>query len=164
VWKNGGDRVGQPQYVAHVVANATCCFACVTLAPGVGIEGVAEFALESQGEPGGQVFAAEPSFEACAQEFRSRQRAPSGRNVGAHDPHRLDWLRHPRRGHVCDCVPSASASPGRGEKLRMLRLTGCEGRYVLFAAAAPAWRPAGKRSMNVRNRGPGSGSPLGQCL
>ena len=58
--KNGRDRVRQPQNVARVVANATRRFGREPLAPGGGVEGVAELTLECQRDASGRLFASEP--------------------------------------------------------------------------------------------------------
>src|SRR5262245_37261855 len=59
--KNGRDGVRPAQNVARVVANATCRFGGETLAPGGGVERVAELTLECQRHASGRLFAPEPS-------------------------------------------------------------------------------------------------------
>src|SRR2546426_10637241 len=59
--KNGRDRVRQPQNVACVVANAPRRFARESLAPGGGLQRVAELRLVCQRDVSGRVFAPEPS-------------------------------------------------------------------------------------------------------
>src|SRR5688572_7962261 len=58
---NDRGRIRQPQNVARVVANAARRFGREPLAPGGGVERVAELTLERQRDVGGRPFAAEPS-------------------------------------------------------------------------------------------------------
>src|SRR5215831_5517433 len=67
---NGRDRVGQPQHVARIVANATRRFGRETLAPDGRVKRVAELALECQLDVGGRRWQLEPSSANPALVFR----------------------------------------------------------------------------------------------
>ena len=82
----------QQQNVARVVANATHCFGREALAPGGGVERVAEFALECQRDAGGGLGVPEP----CSANPAVRCRGFDGqvRQAAAPDQHAVLLAQH----------------------------------------------------------------------